>query len=480
MVAKKAIGPYFQSLRAFAASVSGEQPYPNQSRGVISPQVQEAIRREDYKPRHHPGHFGLPIVDLPEPLWISATKQLSFHELKPLKLGATRLADVLSMRKPPMSAKEMYLKALQVKSSIIDHFKQKAEVKGLKWPPEDETDEEQEKRNRMLERMVTKKLKSTVYNWRPIVFNTEAKCLMYLIARLPPNYAVTLRVLREIKQRVPDFVPTTVFDYGSGLGTLHWVCQSLWPDAMKEMFMVDTSSDMNDLAASLLQNNFGDIPKEITMRQFLPASSDRQYDLVFSAYSLMECPEAEQRVYVVENLWRKTSDFLVIVENGSKAGHHLILEARDHLLKLTKESECVRDFLFAPCPHDLLCPRAEGRLPCNFAAMYYPFKFVGTKRNSQCELFSYIVFRKGQGTKQSFCSRVVDEPLFRRKHIWCKVCSERGLIEKLVMTKRQSGSELYRIAKTTTWGDLLPAVPHNSLQPGGEDDSDSNRSDKLT
>ncbi|KFD53044.1 hypothetical protein D918_05049 [Trichuris suis] len=478
MVAKKTIGSCFQSWRAFAASVSGEQAYPNQSRGVISPEVQEAIRRSDYKPRHHPGHFGLPIVDLPEQLWASAMKQLSFHELKPLKLGATRLADVLSMRKPPMSAKEMYLKALEVKSSIVDRFKRKAELRGLKWPPEGETDEEQEQRDRMLQRMVTNKLKSIVYNWRPIVFNTEAKCLMYLIARLSPNYAVTLRVLREIKQRVPDFVPTTVFDYGSGLGTLHWVCQSLWPDVVKEMYMVDTSSDMNDLAANLLKNDLGDIPQEVTMRQFLSASSDRQYDLVFSAYSLMECPEAEQRLYVVENLWRKTSNFLIIVENGSKAGHRLILEARDHLLKMTKKSECVENFIFAPCPHELLCPRAESRLPCNFAAPYYPFKFVGTKRDSLCELFSYIVFRKGQGPKESFCSRVVDEPLFRRRHIWCKVCSQRGLIEKLVMTKRQCGSELYRIAKTTTWGDLLPAVPHNIVQAGDEEESNSNRSDE--
>uniref|UniRef100_A0A5S6QJX0 Methyltransferase-like protein 17, mitochondrial n=1 Tax=Trichuris muris TaxID=70415 RepID=A0A5S6QJX0_TRIMR len=477
MVSRRKIASSIQSWRTFAASSSGEQAFPRQGRASVDPDVQEAIRRGDYKPRHHPGHLGVPTVDLPEHLWVAAQKQLSLYDLKPLKLGAARLANVLSMRKPPLSDREMYAKAAEVKADIVDRFKRKAQRAGTTWPPEDETEEEQEQRIQKLQRVVAKRMRSIVYNWRPIVFNTEAKCLMYLIARLAPNYAVTLRVLKEIKQRVPDFLPHTVFDYGSGLGTLYWVCQSLWPGIIKEMYTVDTSSDMNDLAGNLLMNHLGYIPQEISMRQFLSARSDPSYDLVFSAYSLMECPEAEQRLSVVENLWRKTSGFLVFVENGTRAGYRLILEARDHLLRIIKDIDCVDGSIFAPCPHQLECPRAEHRLPCNFPAAYLPFKFVGTKRDAEYDLFSYVAFRKGERPKELLGSRVVGDPLRRHRHIWCDVCSQRGLLEKVVMTKLQGGTELYRIAKATSWGDLLPAVAVGGQKEEVKEGPDSSRRD---
>lgn len=44
------------------------------------------------------------------------------------------------------------------------------------------------------------------------------------------------------------------------------------------------------------------------------------YDLVVSAFSLMELPSATARLETVDKLWNKTQEYLVLVESGTKAG----------------------------------------------------------------------------------------------------------------------------------------------------------------
>ena len=54
-----------------------------------------------------------------------------------------------------------------------------------------------------------------------------------------------------------------------------------------------------------------------------------------SAFSLLDIPDAKNRVHVIENLWHKTQDLLVIVEHGSRAGFAAVLEARNLILQLS-------------------------------------------------------------------------------------------------------------------------------------------------
>lgn len=49
----------------------------------------------------------------------------------------------------------------------------------------------------------------------------------------------------------------------------------------------------------------------------------------------MELPSRSARVNVLENLWHKTNDILVIVEHGKKGGYAAVMEARDLILELT-------------------------------------------------------------------------------------------------------------------------------------------------
>ena len=43
------------------------------------------------------------------------------------------------------------------------------------------------------------------------------------------------------------------------------------------------------------------------------------YDLVTMCHTLLELPSAEARLTAVDNLWRKTNGYLVIVESGTNA-----------------------------------------------------------------------------------------------------------------------------------------------------------------
>lgn len=114
------------------------------------------------------------------------------------------------------------------------------------------------------------------------------------------------------------------------------------------------------------------------------------------------------RLKMIDILWKKTNKYLVIVEQGTPAGFKAVIEARDYVLKLDEEEHRLgrrpsgRDHrreeaahVFSPCPHDLPCPRfAQGNYACRF--------YVKTRRlhpfhqdNTETEVFSYVVLRKG-------------------------------------------------------------------------------------
>lgn len=126
-----------------------------------------------------------------------------------------------------------------------------------------------------------------------------------------------------------------------------------WPDSLKECYNVDSSSEMNDIAELLLKGGDPEAPLPIPSvfyRQFLNSDSEvrcsdlkiivhvcvqlfqviywymlqRKYNLVVSSYSLLDLPSQEIRLKTLSNLWNKTEDFLVLVENGTSAGFNVI------------------------------------------------------------------------------------------------------------------------------------------------------------
>ncbi|KRZ84107.1 Methyltransferase-like protein 17, mitochondrial [Trichinella sp. T8] len=429
-----------------------------------------------FKPRKHPGRFSSAIVDLPDELHRIILNVLdSADSMKIIKLEARKLNNFLSMRKPPASEEEIRNEALKIFQTLHEQDRIKAEKGGNQWPPADESDKDKELRQKNLRGRMLKKLKSVLYYWKPKVYNTETKCLAYLMARFASQYAVMKRILDQIKARNPEICPEHVFDFGSGVGSTFWACESTWPGKISEYYMVDVSSKMNDLALKLLTHGqpFGNIRHDnVNVRQFLPVQHDRKYDFVIAANVLIELESNEQRLYVIDNLWRKTNIFFIIIENGSKSGNGLVLEARNYILQKycsTNSPDDLRGHVYAPCAHQFGCPREEHPEPCNFPVTYLPLKIPGCKREAQTELFSYVIMKKGSQSGENMWPRLVRQPQIRRRHIWCELCTEHGFLERVVVTKRRSGKLLYHMAKNSEWGDLLPSMTSDRLP---EDDTD--------
>ncbi|XP_053185427.1 methyltransferase-like protein 17, mitochondrial [Scomber japonicus] len=191
--------------------------------------------------------------------------------------------------------------------------------------------------------------------------------------------------------------------------------------------------------------------------------SQVQFDLVVAAFTLSELPHAKEREEAVMTLWRKTSSYLVLVENGTKEGHQMLMEARDTLLK--KREKTVLDTrpasVFAPCPHELKCPKMtrETTNPCNFNQLYHPLPLSG-HNDRQTEKFSYLIMARTDPTEAETddvdWARIVAPVQRRTRHVHCRMCCPDGQIQHLVVTARKHSRDVYRCARNSDWGDQLP------------------------
>ncbi|XP_076350298.1 ribosome assembly protein METTL17, mitochondrial-like [Tachypleus tridentatus] len=133
---------------------------------------------------------------------------------------------------------------------------------------------------------------------------------------------------------------------------------------------------------------------------------------------------------------------LVIVENGTKAGHTVVLEARDRILQKNVDKE-EKPCVLAPCPHNTECPVAYSKIPCNFEVSYLPL--LNNKTTVKCNhKYSYVVLRKGRSGNN--WPRIVQPVLPRRKHVVCRMCCHDGHLHEVIFTKAKHKGHLYRCA----------------------------------
>lgn len=308
-------------------------------------------------------------------------------------------------------------------------------------------------------------LRKTTYHWQELSY-TEGLSLVYMAARLDGGFAAVSRAFHEIRARNPAFQPQTLMDFGSGTGSVTWAANSIWGQSLREYMCVDKSTAMLALAEKLLKggSESGEpyIPG-VFFRQFLPVSPKVQFDVVVSAFSLSELPSRADRTEVVQTLWRKTGHFLVLVENGTKAGHRLLMEARDLVLKGTEKSplDPRPSFVFAPCPHELPCPQLTTSRPlaCSFSQAYHPIPFRWNKKPKE-EKFSMVILARGSPEEANRWPRITQPVLRRPRHVHCHLCCPDGHMQHAVITARRHGRDLYRCARVSSWGDLYLCLLH--------------------
>ncbi|XP_023289685.1 methyltransferase-like protein 17, mitochondrial isoform X1 [Orussus abietinus] len=435
--------PTLTQIRRFAQKVSVK----------LNAEVKELIEKEDIKPRKHPGIIKSSIVELPE--WVKNAINVFMIDKygKQIRTEAQKFGRSLQGRLAPIESGEMKNKYEDLQNAGL--IKQKLQDAPL---------EDMEKFRNNNHKKVLKLLNSRICNAGAIEYNTH-RGKLYAVARAAPDFAILSRVFQEITARDATFRPQTIFDFGSGIGTVLWAATKAWPDSIKEYFGVDIAVEMNDLSEQLAKNAMPKV-RTVYRRQFFPASPTPSYDVTVSAFSLLELPNAEARLESILKLWRKTGHYMVLVEQGTNAGFGL--------QKSGMERDPKPAYVFAPCPHDLACPRyLLDHTPCNFSVPYMT-NIPGPKSHLYNARFSYVIIKKSERPDaDEKWPRIVRPVLVRSRHSVCRMCTASGELKEVIFTASKFGKMTYHCARSSNWGDRLPV----SLEQISEENSEENGSD---
>src|SRR5438445_12938466 len=71
---------------------------------------------------------------------------------------------------------------------------------------------------------------------KPLVTSPTERAA-YLVTRLPATFAAITAVLREARDRVPDFHPRSFLDLGAGPGTAAWAASEVFPEIERVMLV---------------------------------------------------------------------------------------------------------------------------------------------------------------------------------------------------------------------------------------------------
>jgi len=103
----------------------------------------------------------------------------------------------------------------QIYNNVI--IKNKFEVSDYS---ENMSEEQQIKFEKFINNRVERLVAQRTYNWKPIDYSNKHVCHQYLLSRIAPEYNVINTIFSELQQRDPIFAPESLFDFGSGIGTV--------------------------------------------------------------------------------------------------------------------------------------------------------------------------------------------------------------------------------------------------------------------
>ena len=161
-------------------------------------------------------HCGLTIMEIPEDLEKMAKKVFSKHLAQDVREWSKKYLMQYSQNhacEPPLNL-----------DNISKPFANSDEIDvKIKIFNEDETQKKErtiELKNQEAEMLGKKPSKEAEDTMNPIkIVYEKAHSIAYLYSRLPNTYGAMKKILHEISLRMPDFKPTSILDYGSGLGS---------------------------------------------------------------------------------------------------------------------------------------------------------------------------------------------------------------------------------------------------------------------
>jgi ribosomal protein RSM22 (predicted rRNA methylase) len=274
---------------------------------------------------------------------------------------------------------------------------------------------------------------------------SETDALAYALARMPATYAAVAASMNALQEIRPDFAPQSLLDVGAGPGTASWAAANAFP-TLASLTLHDANPALRRLAQEFTtgSSRLGTSNYELgEARALLAKAADA--DLVIASYLIGELSETERRD-LVNAMWAKTRDTLVIVEPGTPAGYARVIAVRAQLIAAGAH-------IIAPCPHDNECPLTPPdwchfaqRLPRSRAHMQMKDADVPFED----EKFSYVVLTRAPLAQR--LARVLAPPVVGKAEIAARLCAPDGVVLAKVPRRDKAA---YARARRWSWGDAV-------------------------
>ncbi len=274
----------------------------------------------------------------------------------------------------------------------------------------------------------------------------DTDALAYALVRMPATYAAVTACLEALQTARPDFAPQSMIDLGAGPGTATFAAAEAFA-SLARFALTDSNESLHALARGLSRGNdrlrSSSQYRLSSARAFLNGADDA--DLVVASYVIGELDDAE-RAPLVDRMWSRTRDVLVVVEPGTPDGYQRIIALRAHLIAEGAH-------VVAPCPHDERCPLVSPDW-CHFAQRLPRSRahkqLKGGEVPFEDEKFSYVVLSRSASVKRR--SRVLAQPAQSKAVITAKLCTAEGVTTATVQRRDRDG---FAKARRWRWGDAV-------------------------
>jgi ribosomal protein RSM22 (predicted rRNA methylase) len=269
---------------------------------------------------------------------------------------------------------------------------------------------------------------------------SEADALAYALARMPATYAAVTACLNALQEARPDLAPQSLLDVGAGPGTASFAAANAF-SSLTAFKLLDANAALRALALDLALAARA-LTYELGEARMLLAKAEPA-DLVVASYLVGELSESERRE-LVELLWTKVRDTLLIVEPGTPAGYARIIAARSQLVASGAH-------VLAPCPHDAPCPLQPPDW-CHFAQRLPRSRahkeVKGVEVPFEDEKFSYVALTRKPAAHRP--ARVLAPPHLSKVEVTAKLCTTDGVVRARISRRDR---EAYAAARRWRWGD---------------------------
>lgn len=283
---------------------------------------------------------------------------------------------------------------------------------------------------------------------------TEADALAYALARMPATYAAVTASLNALREVRPHFAPASLLDVGAGPGTATWAAAEAF-SSLQEFTLLDANSALRALALDLGSGSAR--LRDINYRHgeaHAGLAGAEPADLVAASYMIGEIGDAE-RSALIELMWAKTRDTLLIVEPGTPAGYRRIIASRQQLIASGAH-------VAAPCPHDGPCPliapdwcHFTQRLPRSRAHK----QLKSAELPYEDEKFIYLAVTRAPAAQRP--ARVLAQPAVTKIAVTAKLCTDRGVVSAVAPRRDKAA---YARFKKYDWGDAVFAADPASAE----------------